>query len=169
MKKGGFSVTTDEYWYWLSNIEGIGPRSIKRLLEVYNSPKQLFKIKGEDICRIIGIKNNMHRKWDKSIEKIEQTLDSYHNLSKRNIQIITIDNPNYPKKLKTLFDMPYGLYVKGKLPSNFLPSVAIVGARNCTNYGSYTAEYYGNVLASYGVHIISGLALGIDAASHWGL
>ncbi|MFQ9510415.1 MAG: DNA-processing protein DprA [Lachnospiraceae bacterium] len=162
------SLTPDEYWYWLCNIEGIGARKINKLLQVFHSPKQLFEQNGNAITQVIGLGNNLSYNWERSIENIEQTLKSYHNLSKKNIQFITIENPYYPEKLKTLYDMPYGIYVKGSLPSSHLPSVAIVGARSCTKYGTDTAEYFGSVLASYGVQVISGMALGIDAAGHWG-
>ena len=61
-----------------------------------------------------------------------------------------------------------GLYCKGKLPDNEQPSVAIVGARECSSYGSHVAKVLGKELSSQGIQVISGLALGIDGAAHRG-
>ena len=71
----------------------------------------------------------------------------------------------YPKRLKSLPDAPFSLYVKGELPKEELPSVAIVGARVCSEYGREAAFYFGEQLARAQVQIISGMAAGIDA---WG-
>ena len=71
----------------------------------------------------------------------------------------------YPKRLKSLPDAPFSLYVKGELPKEELPSVAIVGARVCSEYGREAAFYFGEQLAKAQVQIISGMAAGIDA---WG-
>ena len=58
------------------------------------------------------------------------------------------------------------LYVKGELPDQSRPSVAIIGARNCTGYGLQAAELFGSELGNAGISVISGLAAGIDGAGH---
>lgn len=74
----------------------------------------------------------------------------------------------YPKRLLQLADMPPQLFIKGALPTDSEPSVAIVGARMCSNYGKAQAYEYARVLSQAGVQIISGMARGIDGYAHRG-
>lgn len=74
----------------------------------------------------------------------------------------------YPERLRILEDMPDKLYVEGDMVENDRPSLAIVGARNCSCYGKNMAYEYARMLAAQGVQIISGMARGVDAAAHAG-
>ena len=76
--------------------------------------------------------------------------------------------PGYPPRLLELERVPAGLYVIGTLPEPSDKSVAIVGARSCSDYGRKEAVRFARELAKHGVQIISGLAYGIDAWAHWG-
>ncbi len=80
---------------------------------------------------------------------------------------ISREDPDYPERLRLLPGMPKGLYVKGSLPDSG-PSAAIVGARKCTVYGHKQSYAFGHYLASRGVQIISGMALGIDGYAQEG-
>ena len=75
---------------------------------------------------------------------------------------------DYPNRLRELYDWPAGLYVKGELPRDEIPSVAVIGARDCTSYGMQVAGLLGRELGGAGIQIVSGLALGIDGAGHQG-
>lgn len=74
----------------------------------------------------------------------------------------------YPERMKPFSGMPQGIYVKGRLPKEELPSAAIVGGRACSAYGREQARRFARELAAAGVQIISGLASGVDAAAHQG-
>ncbi len=74
----------------------------------------------------------------------------------------------YPDRLRCFDDMPEYLYVKGKLPDSRKKSVAIVGARRCSNYGSSQAYYFAKELSLFGIQIISGMARGVDGWAHRG-
>lgn len=76
--------------------------------------------------------------------------------------------PEYPRKMCGLEGMPGGIYTLGKLPDGSRKSVAIVGARLCTGYGSEQAYRFAYALARAGVEIISGMAQGIDSCAHEG-
>ena len=76
--------------------------------------------------------------------------------------------PEYPEKLRNFERMPRGIYVLGELPKAQKKSVAIVGARTCSNYGKQEALKFSRTLALHGVQIISGLAYGIDTWAHLG-
>lgn len=84
------------------------------------------------------------------------------------MKIIKEDDEIYPKKLKQIYDRPTKLYVEGNLEILNSRSIAIIGARNCSRYGASIAYKFGYELAKRGITVISGLARGIDAYSHWG-
>ena len=85
-----------------------------------------------------------------------------------NFDKITINDKCYPKQLKTIYDPPKVLYVRGnkEILENF--GIAIVGSRNCTKYGEIISKNLGYNLAKKDVVIISGLAKGIDSFAHIG-
>jgi DNA processing protein len=80
------------------------------------------------------------------------------------------DDPAFPSRLRSIHDPPPGLFVRGEAPLDLLerPSVAIVGARACSSYGSSVATSLARELALAGVVVVSGLARGVDAAAHRG-
>jgi DNA processing protein len=82
--------------------------------------------------------------------------------------LITVAEPDYPELLRQLPDPPVGLFVSGNLALLSTPQLAVVGSRNPTPYGRETAESFARHLSTCGLTITSGLAAGIDAASHRG-
>ena len=72
---------------------------------------------------------------------------------------------DYPDRIREISDAPYCLFVKGKLPDEEAPAVAVIGARECSEYGKYVANLLGRVLGKYKVTVISGMARGIDRKS----
>lgn len=84
------------------------------------------------------------------------------------IRCIQDTSDEYPERLRRLPNMPREIYVKGKLPDDKKPSIAIVGARMCSAYGRIQAFHYANVLSKAGVQVISGMAYGIDSEGHRG-
>jgi DNA processing protein len=82
--------------------------------------------------------------------------------------IITIEDDDYPQLLKEIAGPPKILFVKGNKNCLFLPSIAIVGSRNPTHLGEETAYNFANYFAKNGFVVVSGLAIGIDSASHRG-
>lgn len=81
---------------------------------------------------------------------------------------ITIEDALYPPLLKELSDPPPVLFVRGNIALLTLPQIAIVGSRNPSTMGKETAFEFAKSLSHCGFVITSGLALGIDAASHQG-
>ena len=79
---------------------------------------------------------------------------------------ITIEDKEYPECLKQIKNPPKQLYLKGNIKLLKSPSIAIVGARNCTQYGEKMAKKFAKELAEFGITIISGMALGIDSYAH---
>lgn len=159
-------MTTKEYWYWLCNVSTFGSKKIEKLLDLFHSPEEIYLLKAENLKNIKGIGEKDMEAFGKS-KNIDWSKE-YNKLKEKNIKFIAINDSNYPKRLLELPDKPYGLYVKGELPHNETPTVGIIGARNCSNYGIAIAKEFGSVLARSGVQVISGLAKGIDGAGQRG-
>ena len=88
--------------------------------------------------------------------------------SKLGVEVLTLEDDRYPHALRFIFDPPPLLYVRGRLERADLEAIAIVGSRDASPYGLSTAERLGRELAAEGVTVVSGLAIGIDAAAHRG-
>ena len=156
----------DFYWYWLNNIKGIGRKSIRRLLEVFQKPSAVYYAAEESVLSLLRTKE---QKTAFLLSKqTENILHGYQSLVDKKISFVHPESEKYPEKLRTIPDAPFGLYIKGKLPPENQKAVAIIGARNCSRYGKEMARFFGRELSSCGVSVVSGLARGIDAMAHIG-
>ena len=152
------------YQYWLANTVHLGSRKTMLLLSYFGSAYEIYHAKDKEIKGVKGIQEKdiqnlqNHRKaWDLERE--------YDLLMQKQIYLVSAEDENYPHKLRKIHNSPYALYVKGMLPKERIPSVAIIGARNCSEYGKYAAIEFSRILSENGVQIISGLARGIDGIS----
>lgn len=89
----------------------------------------------------------------------------YLNMLKNGINYVNYSDNDFPTKLLNIPSPPYGLFVKGNLPDENIKSVAVVGSRECSEYGRDCAQYFGAKLAEKGIQVISGMAWGIDGIS----
>lgn len=89
-------------------------------------------------------------------------------MERNNIDIISINEEEYPKILKEIYDPPISLYIKGNTEILNNKSIAIVGCRDATEYGKKAAKYFSYNLSREGINIVSGLARGIDSYAHIG-
>lgn len=156
------------YWIWLSRIEGLGPIKTKQLLEIYESPEQIWKISKKELTNIKGIGEKLA---EKILDvKYRENLSKYISyMQKYNIGIITIQDKIYPEKLRNIYDSPVILYYKGnKQLLNDSKIVAMIGCRECSEYGKYVSKEFSYELAKKDICIISGMAKGIDSYSHLG-
>lgn len=87
---------------------------------------------------------------------------------KKEIRELTPLDEEYPERLRNIQKPPTTLYVRGNVPSDDVPTVAIIGSREATDYGLDVARTLGRVLAKNGVAVISGMAAGADSAGQWG-
>lgn len=156
------------YWFWLCNIEQIGLKKIEALISYYGSPYNIFEDRNIEQRMIAGISKAelLSIKKSKDITKIKE---SYAKLKSKGVYFVTKEDDRYPEKLKHIYSAPNGLYVKGKLPEHNDIIMAVVGARNCSDYGREVAKYLTYELSKIGIHIISGLAVGIDGYAHEGV
>ena len=84
------------------------------------------------------------------------------------MKIIKLGDKDYPQNLLKIYDPPNQLYILGNYKILNDLGIAMVGSRNCTKYGEQTAKSLAHNLAKYNINVISGMARGIDSASHIG-
>ncbi|MBD9157927.1 MAG: DNA-processing protein DprA, partial [Lachnospiraceae bacterium] len=155
------------YWQWFCSSLFYAPGLEHKLLEKYGTPERVFHSKEQELTESFPSNQEKltilavnRKKWDFNREA--------ERLQRLNLTFLSIEDPRYPKRLGTIPDAPCGLFVRGKLPEEEKPAVAIVGARDCTAYGSNGARWFARELAGAGVQIISGMARGVDGAAHRG-
>lgn len=155
------------YEHWLCNIhKNIGPATRRRLRAVFGGAEQIYQAEFRELCQRGGLKESQahgivesRHQWD---------LDDFLLLKEKQIWMVTEEMEEFPKRLKPLPGMPDVLYVRGELPKEETPTVAIVGARRATNQGRGFAEELGAALGLHGVQVVSGLARGVDGCAHRG-
>lgn len=154
------------YAYWLANIPGIGNHRILKLTAMAGDAREVYfltqkQLEGtklfsmEEIDRILSSRNGDSEK-------------EYEKLAEKEIYFCSMEDESYPQKLRNIADPPYVLYGKGQTFSAETKTAAIVGARQCSEYGYAIAKKLGGLLASFGVAVVSGMAMGIDAGGQWG-
>ena len=160
-------MDNEKYWIWLSRIEGLGCIRKKKLLDMFKTPEAIWNLKFEDIMSINGFGEKIANEILK--KEYKANLNKYLDYMKKyNIHIISIYDKEYPNKLRNIYDVPVTLYVKGNVSILNEESIAIVGCRDCSNYGKEVARKISYDLASFNINIISGMAKGIDSYAHIG-
>ena len=159
-------VSADELKYWVafSGIAGIGRVRISQLKEYFGSlqdawqaPEGKLRQAGLDSRSIDALVTLRPRvSLDTEMEKLERY----------RIKVLTHEDPLYPARLKEIYDYPPVLYVRGNLPVQDEPCLAIVGTRRPTIYGRQVTEEIVADLARSKITIVSGLARGIDSVAH---
>lgn len=151
------------YWIWLS-IVNLNSATIKECLRLY--PKQKIWDYEEEKLNKFFTKEEKTRILDK---KYKQNLDKYlQYINKNKIEIVTINDKEYPNKLKKIEDSPIVLYLIGNKKLLNTKSIAVVGSRKCSEYGKEMSQAFSYLLAKNNFTVISGLALGIDTYAHKG-
>lgn len=145
-------------------VEGIGPRLIRRFIETNGNWDHLLHLSSFKKLPIIGEKIENHKnKFSQYLKEAEKEI-SY--AQQFNIHIIPYWSPLYPKRLWKLEDAPPILFVKGNVKALSKPTVSIVGTRKPTPYGLTQTQLFAQALVKKGIHILSGLAYGIDQMAH---
>ena len=151
-------------WLRLTLIPGIGGESQRKLLAAFGLPEAIFAAGRLATRSVIGDRANLLFDFDPS-EEVDRNIAW---ASQPGQSILTLADNAYPQSLLEIADPPNVLYVRGNAALLQTRGLAMVGSRNATPQGLQTAENFAKTLAGRGLCIISGLALGIDAAAHRG-
>ena len=152
-------------WLRLAHTPKIGAERQRKLLAAFGLPEQIFDASHHSIAAIIGTEAADHLLAPYNERLIEDALAW---AAEPGNHIITLADEIYPQTLLNADNPPILLFVKGNPALLNRPSLAIVGARSATPQGEENARAFAHHLAQSGLTIISGLALGIDAAAHHG-
>lgn len=154
-------------WLLLNLVPGLGPRLTKALIEKFITPESVLCASVQALSEIPHLGFTTATKLYDSFKKYnpEQELAS---MRAHGIKALLMNKPDYPESLKTIWDPPSVLYLKGEILPGDGKAVAIVGSRSCTEYGKKMARRLAKGLAMAGYTIVSGLARGIDGEAHRG-
>ena len=155
-----------KYWVGFSSIEQIDSVFVQKLYEYYGDIERAFNCSKKDFNNIEGISVKTAEKFLSLRDKInlDKTFDE---VEKRGIKFITLDDERYPKMLKEIHNPPIVLYYKGDLfCCNLDRTVAFVGSRRASSNGKDSIKRIIKDFINTDICIVSGLAEGIDAASH---
>ena len=153
-----------EAWIKLLYLPGIGAVQINQLLDRFDSPEAIFSQAPQSDLNS-KTRDAIRSSDPQRQQRIDETLGW---IEVEGNEIITRDNHDYPERLKSLRDAPPILFTIGNQKLLASPQIAIVGSRNPTRLGAETAREFARYFASVGLTVTSGLALGIDTASHEG-
>lgn len=151
------------YLHWLYQAAGIGSRGFLRSLASLGTAEELYGqlLSGRLSERIAPRYAAKVAKMSEFSREYDVT-GVYETLRERGICLITEQEAAFPKRLKEIPDPPWAIYYVGELPQADKKAVALIGARDCSEYGRYMAGQFGAAFAKAGVQVISGMARGID-------
>ena len=156
-----------KYWVWLSEVKGLTNRSKLLLLDHFGTPENVYYADEDEYRLVPGIELRQTALLaEKSTEQADRILGA---CSRLGLRLLTMQDADYPLRLRSIFEPPVLVYVKGNLPViDEEVTLAMVGTRKATPYGVEAAEKIAYGLCKQGAIVVSGAAAGIDSASHRG-
>ncbi|MFZ5966602.1 MAG: DNA-processing protein DprA [Bacillota bacterium] len=156
-----------KYLIWLSLIEGVGSKTIEKLIDFYGSAKRVYDASEKELSAVDCVHHSVIRNImrNKDISKVEELILEAQRMK---INILDYNDGEYPVHLRDIYDPPYILYEKGQIIKQDKYAIAIVGARKASAYGKWAAYTLAGELAKLGITVVSGLAYGIDTCAHKG-
>ncbi|HJR77109.1 MAG TPA: DNA-processing protein DprA [Nitrospiraceae bacterium] len=156
-------------WLALRAVPGVGDATMLTLVEALGSPDDVLKASEETLIGLgcqrtlaqairMGPSDDAKRQIDREIRALDRS----------DMAAVAYFDESYPPRLRTITDPPAVLYVSGHMDPRDHHAVAIVGARRASQAGRLFTEELSRELAAAGFTIVSGLAIGVDAAAHRG-
>lgn len=161
MRQEDFRARELPYELWLCSFPGMGNRQLRRLVELCGDAGKVYFASTDEWKQVLN---------EKQVENLKRFTEGwkpeaeYMKLQEKGIHLVTLADAVYPRRLREIPDAPYGVFVRGQIPGAE-PSVAVVGARDCSRYGALVARKLGDVLGRYGIAVVSGMARGVDGIS----
>ena len=152
-------------WLGLELIPGLGGEGMRKLLSRFGAPSAVLAQSITTLSQTVSSSTARAIAAGAPPDRVEATLKWLENESNH---LLTLADADYPPQLLEIADPPPILYLKGRRELLGKPGLAVVGSRNATPSGLQNAEGFARNLSEAGFTIISGMALGIDAAAHRG-
>ncbi len=154
------------HWLALTYVPGLGGATLRQLLGHFDSVEALLTAPPEALARFPRLRGETVAALQAlNLDEAAQELSA---LTEGGVKLLTWDDPDYPVPLHDLSSPPPVLFVRGTLLPQDSQGVAIVGSRQAGETGVETAHHLARYLATAGLTVISGLALGVDTAAHQG-
>lgn len=164
----GFKPAPDlKYEYWMATLYAIDSGRRLEFCRALGGAESIWNINPSELERAYPFTEKELKKLTES-RKTYRMNEEWETFQKKGIRFLPYFSAEYPKRLFHFAQPPYALFVIGQPPDAGGKSAAVVGARKCSEYGRTIAKKLGEELAGCGVSVISGMAAGIDSASHAG-
>lgn len=160
-------MTSQEAMMALNMLEKVGPITVRRLLEEFETPEKILTAGQSRLTKIPGIGPEIASSitnWESQIDLKKEVA----NCESFGCHVFTQLDESYPEPLRQIYDPPIVLYVKGEIQESDRTSIALVGSRITSNYGRETARKLAYQLGMADVTVVSGGARGIDSGAHQG-
>ena len=164
-RPSGATRAEAEPWLRFTLVPELGSAAQRRLLAALGSPEEVLAASAPTLERVVGREAAAALKRGPDPAHIAAALSWLEGDSAR---LLSLADPDYPQALLQIPDPPVTLYARGRIELLRHPALAIVGSRNPTPGGIADAAAFAEALSNAGLTIVSGLALGIDAAAHRG-
>nr|WP_092413912.1 DNA-processing protein DprA [Collimonas sp. OK307] len=164
------AIDVDELaaWLRLEQTAGVGAETARRLLVAFGLPANIFSSSFSALHKVVPERIAYALLAAPSDAVLALTARTLEWLQQPGNQLFTLADSAYPQALLDITDPPLMLYVKGRAELLARPAMAVVGSRNATAQGIANADRFAEILSQRGLTIISGMALGVDAAAHQG-
>nr|WP_307729690.1 MULTISPECIES: DNA-processing protein DprA [unclassified Massilia] len=152
----------------MEGTRGVGLRTAHLLLAAFGSPRAIFEAGHAALAAHVGpaLARALCAPPSPATRTLIDTTLAW--LRTPSHHVLALGDAAYPQALATIPDPPLLLYIRGRIDLLARPALAIVGSRNATLQGKTNAGAFATALSDAGVCVVSGLALGIDAAAHEG-
>lgn len=152
-----------KYWLWLTTRKGLDAQGALAVLDHFSTPERVYYADEEEYDQLELRPSQREGLKDKELDRAEQILADCQRLG---LRIMTVQDADYPQRLRQLADPPLVLYVRGRsFHFDEEAAVAVVGTRRPTVYGESCAARFGMELAAGGALVISGMAEGLDSCA----
>ncbi len=153
-------------WIALTLTPGLGPTRAKRLVEFFGGVDRIFQASLTELeAAGLPVAAAQSLGTGKSLELAH---DEVAKAAGAGVALVSLDDPQYPARLRQIYDPPLVLYVRGNVEVLNQHGIAVIGTRHPTPYGIGMSERLACDLAAHGLVIFSGLARGVDSAAHRG-
>jgi DNA processing protein len=152
-------------WLQLTLTPGLGNSAIRKLLRAFGLPEAILARRPAELAPYVSAAtlDSLHS------ENVQRAVDTALEWQQKpGNALVTLADAVYPRMLLETADPAPLLYVRGRLELLQQPALAVVGSRNASAQGTANAQSFAKSLSDAGLTIVSGLALGIDAAAHRG-
>ncbi len=156
-----------KYWLWLSSLRLLGSAKVFALIDHFGTPENVYFSDDDDIHKFPALtKNERSELLMRDLDAAERIMEQ---CERESLRVLTLQDADYPERLKNIQVPPSVLYVKGRMPViDEEAALAVVGSRKATPYGLQVSARMGYSLARAGMLVVSGLANGVDAQAHTG-